>query len=1207
MRYIIFRSRTLKVAAVLVAFILFLNITGWTYSYSDSSTLAIGNVPVTGVSLDQQALQLVSGGGSATLTATVSPTNATNKEVNWNSSDPSVANVEDGVVTPLTEGQTTVTVTTQDGSFQDTCLVEVLSASENTPDLIVQDLIVPQQAMSGFKTSLQATVKNQGKFDAAKSNFSFVLCTNEEQPITVLGQKSVSKLKPGKTSKIKLKVTVPGNITKADYKIMAVADDTKVISESRELNNTSIAGCYIAPPQIDLVITSVTVPPELFPGDKKAAKIEAIVQNNGTYKAKNIMVNFYLSADNAWSQDDRMLVAKKVSTLNPGKSSKVKVSVKIPADVAVGPYYLIAVADPDNLIPEDNALDNAEGNNQNFASTTLKSSGGESIKVQGITLADDKGNASPSITSPSGTVQLVATIEPANATDKRIEWSLDPSHPQGIVTVDSNGLVTAVGQGMGKVVATAKDGSNVSGSINIWVSYVSDFAISGDNLPEGRANVLYNHQITTTGANGSVTFELQGDLPAGLSISNDGLIYGTPTNTLGETKTFTVKARDSVGYEANRDFTLSILPNVSFTGEISYNDQTIIENNGFKIMVPAGALGEVTENQTLTVDTVTDGKPHYIVKEDIIPFKEIGTYGVTIGSIHEFSQPLTIEFPFDTARVDSDLSLNKAVQISYFDTGFDQWVLVDHAIDLVNNKVTFQTNHLTAWRIEYIIRGYSTLESDHFSILYDTGAPAGIVGSTQYTQVELAAMAGTCLEQAYASYLAAGFKLPTGKTTVILQQALDQSETSTILGNICLSGSNYDDENNLKHECYHELMHVIEREYFGVPYYLDNRWLMEAMADAGAGIHVSQSGQMGGGHGVPRTWFDDSITTADGKHEYKTSFFITYLCGIRSYTRGTNVTPDVYSDDAMNTAAASLCSMIKALDSGSADSITALDDWLKNQTTEIPGCPDLGTAYANYVAFCFFENNSPLVLPGDVSLSDSVAASKTILEAPEAPPDKTITVSVSNVAYRGGMMMQFIEVKPSPLKNDVLGRTLKIEATAALPKGTGVIVSYGGTMDQPDVQRNYAHWVLPDPTSKDKLPFLFLIPGQRLYITVTNLSPDYQNVGVKISDLTEVTLSCNHTVTGPTEEYQCYKHTFDVTASIPETWGITDCYAAFFNWDEVTQSHVCREWANLNGNQATFEWTDWDTDNGGGTNDGYIVLQGYKQDFGTMVLSWIKV
>ena len=70
---------------------------------------------------------LVAQGATRTLTATVLPANASNRNVTWQSSDSAVATVDaSGVVTGIAEGTATITVTTVDGNKTASCAVTVL-------------------------------------------------------------------------------------------------------------------------------------------------------------------------------------------------------------------------------------------------------------------------------------------------------------------------------------------------------------------------------------------------------------------------------------------------------------------------------------------------------------------------------------------------------------------------------------------------------------------------------------------------------------------------------------------------------------------------------------------------------------------------------------------------------------------------------------------------------------------------------------------------------------------------------------------------------------------------------------------------------------------------------------------------------------------------------------------------------------------------
>lgn len=85
-------------------------------------------VAVTGVKLDQTTLTL-NAGESAQLTATVSPSNATNKSVTWSTSNSNVS-VSGGKVTAKTAGSAIVTVTTADGGYTAQCNVTVNASTE---------------------------------------------------------------------------------------------------------------------------------------------------------------------------------------------------------------------------------------------------------------------------------------------------------------------------------------------------------------------------------------------------------------------------------------------------------------------------------------------------------------------------------------------------------------------------------------------------------------------------------------------------------------------------------------------------------------------------------------------------------------------------------------------------------------------------------------------------------------------------------------------------------------------------------------------------------------------------------------------------------------------------------------------------------------------------------------------------------------------
>jgi hypothetical protein len=86
-------------------------------------------IPVTGVSLDNSSLRILKE-ATAQLNATIAPANASNKKVNWTSTNNSVATVSaSGLVTAVAAGTATVTATTADGGFTANCTVTVYQAT----------------------------------------------------------------------------------------------------------------------------------------------------------------------------------------------------------------------------------------------------------------------------------------------------------------------------------------------------------------------------------------------------------------------------------------------------------------------------------------------------------------------------------------------------------------------------------------------------------------------------------------------------------------------------------------------------------------------------------------------------------------------------------------------------------------------------------------------------------------------------------------------------------------------------------------------------------------------------------------------------------------------------------------------------------------------------------------------------------------------
>ena len=111
--------------------------------------------PVTGVTIDKTSATLTEG-DEVTLTATVNPDNATNKNVTWSSSDNTVASVSNGKVTALKAGKTTITVKTDDGDMTATCEVTVNAKVYPIDEIILDKTYI--EIKVGSEITLTATI-----------------------------------------------------------------------------------------------------------------------------------------------------------------------------------------------------------------------------------------------------------------------------------------------------------------------------------------------------------------------------------------------------------------------------------------------------------------------------------------------------------------------------------------------------------------------------------------------------------------------------------------------------------------------------------------------------------------------------------------------------------------------------------------------------------------------------------------------------------------------------------------------------------------------------------------------------------------------------------------------------------------------------------------------------------------------------------------
>ena len=200
-------------------------------------------VPVSGIKLDKSALSIEIG-EKATVTATIAPSDATNKSITWSTANQTIATVSNGVVTGVATGETTLTAKTNDGGYSVTIPVKVVAEKVAITDL---GLLCRSEVELGNTTTLFVYFFPK---DATNLDFEFEIDNPELIDVTYnatgdgVVEYTLKGLKEGKakikaiaeedgveSNEVSVKVIVPVKVSSID---VAPKDATLAVGETMQ-------------------------------------------------------------------------------------------------------------------------------------------------------------------------------------------------------------------------------------------------------------------------------------------------------------------------------------------------------------------------------------------------------------------------------------------------------------------------------------------------------------------------------------------------------------------------------------------------------------------------------------------------------------------------------------------------------------------------------------------------------------------------------------------------------------------------------------------------------------------------------------------------------------------------------------------------------------------------------------------------------------
>ncbi|MBO4756401.1 MAG: Ig domain-containing protein, partial [Bacteroidales bacterium] len=469
------------------------------------------DVPVSSVTISRPSAELVIG-ETVQITATVIPSDATDKNILWSSANPSVATVSNGgLVTAVAEGSTEITASA--GGKKASCkvtvskkVVEVSSVELNKTELSL---------VKGASETLIATVNPADATNKTiiwDSRDASVASVDGDGKVTALagGTTVITAMASGKVASCTVTVSVP-------VESLSLDQTSVTLAENESITLTATVGPADA---TDKTVTWSSSNPAI--ATVEDGKVTAIKEGSATITAKagEKSATCQVTVKKSAIPVESISLDQTSLSLISGESERLTATVK--PDNATDKTVTwsssnTSVVDVDQrgevrAYESGTAVITAKAGDKSATCTVTVT-----VPVDRITL--DRAAVSLKV---GESVKLTATIKPADATDKTITWS--SSNPA--VAKVENGTVTAISEG--SAVITAKAGEK-SATCSVTVKNPDE----PDEPDEPSATGVVETQQATGITSVEATLNAKFSGATG-TIAEVGFIYGKSMTVLTE-------------------------------------------------------------------------------------------------------------------------------------------------------------------------------------------------------------------------------------------------------------------------------------------------------------------------------------------------------------------------------------------------------------------------------------------------------------------------------------------------------------------------------------------------------------------------------------------------------------------------------------------------------------------------------------------------
>lgn len=590
-------------------------------------------VAVTGVTLDKTSAEITVG-GTVTLKATVAPDNAAKKDVEWSSSDSTIASVDDkGLVTGKKAGSATITVKTVDGGKTAKCTVTV---KEKTPEF------VPVTGITGIPSTM-----NEGDSITLNGVVSPETATNQTITWSVTDAGTTGATIEGNTLKttaagtVKITATIKnGKTENTDYVehfTITVSPKTPDFVAVTDITVSPLEGTAGQDLQLTATVNPTNATNKTITWSvKDAGETGAAIEGNtlSTTAAGTVTVTATITDGKGVGQDyvkddisieikaeiDKSSLTNKIDEAKTALSG-VKKSTN-GSDISVNEKWVteevydalntaIQTAESSQINSQEDVASAVNALNEALNTFNSNIKDGLKVTVSNVTISPE------SIDLVVGNTQKLEATVNTDGTDKTVKWESDNKE---VATVADDGTVTAVSTGTTKIKAISNADSTKSATCTVKVEAaqptVTGVTISGaqnNGLVEKTSNLTLTATVNMSDSNTNSNVKWSSDNSSVATIDEStGAVTFQGTGSV----TFTAKATADETKQAS--VTLNVYE-ITLSGDTTLNvgSNTVITANVTGITDPTfvwsftGTEGGITltNNNTsaVTVNGVTAG------------------------------------------------------------------------------------------------------------------------------------------------------------------------------------------------------------------------------------------------------------------------------------------------------------------------------------------------------------------------------------------------------------------------------------------------------------------------------------------------------------------------------------------------------------------------------------------------------------------------